>query len=194
MYLKPGVRIVPLPASVPAEALIGGGCGLPTALHAVERSDVLLGQTVLVQGTGPVGLSSIALSRLRGPHRVIAIGAPQMRLEAALRMGADVVLDVEETTVEQRREAVVRADDVLFERAQDDRPAFRADTGVNDRDVNRLFREIRNGPGEKQCAFGDVLRRNLVRQVHYPSGRADIEQDAFHRRHIRSQKPGLYTE
>jgi L-iditol 2-dehydrogenase len=91
--------------------VIGGGCGLPTALHAVERSDVLLGQNVLVQGTGPVGLSAIALSRLRGAYTVIAIGAPAARLDAAERMGADLCLDFESTSAEERREAVMDATD-----------------------------------------------------------------------------------
>lgn len=109
VYLKPGVRIVRIPESLPPQAAIGGGCGLPTAFHAVERSDIRLADTVLVQGTGPVGLSAIALARLRGAYRIIAIGAPEMRLDAARRMGADVVLDVEKTTVRDRRAAVLDA-------------------------------------------------------------------------------------
>jgi len=106
VYLKPGVRILPLPEGLAAETVIGGGCGLPTAVHAVERSDIKLADTVLVQGAGPVGLSAVALSRLRGAYRVIAIGAPQRRLEAARHMGADVCLDLDETTPEERAEAV----------------------------------------------------------------------------------------
>jgi L-iditol 2-dehydrogenase len=109
VYLKPGVRIIRLPEGLPDEAVIGGGCGLPTALHAVERSDVLLGATVLVQGTGPVGLSCIALCRLRGAYRVIAIGAPAGRLAAARRMGADLCLEVEATGIGDRRAAVLDA-------------------------------------------------------------------------------------
>ncbi len=111
VHLRPGVRIIRLPQGLAPETVIGGGCGLPTAFHAVERSDVLLGDTVLVQGTGPVGLSAIALARLRGPHTVIAIGAPQVRLDAARRMGADLCLDVTATSVEERRQAVLGATD-----------------------------------------------------------------------------------
>lgn len=109
VYLKPGVRIIRLPDALSSETVIGGGCGLPTALHAVERADIKLGDTVLVQGTGPVGLSAIALARLRGPYTIIAIGAPAPRLDAARRMGADIVLDVEHTTLEERRAAVLDA-------------------------------------------------------------------------------------
>jgi L-iditol 2-dehydrogenase len=106
VHLRPGVRIVRLPESLAPEAVIGGGCGLPTAFHAVERSDIRLADTVLVQGTGPVGLSAIALSRLRGAFKIIAIGAPDNRLEAAQRMGADLVLDVGKSSVADRRAAV----------------------------------------------------------------------------------------
>ena len=109
VHLRPGVRIIPLPEGLSPETVIGGGCGLPTALHAVERSDILLGETVLVQGTGPVGLSCVALARLRGAYKIIAIGAPQQRLDAAARMGADLCLDVENTSAEERRAAVLEA-------------------------------------------------------------------------------------
>ena len=110
-YLRPGVRIIPLPDGLAAETVIGGGCGLPTAFHAVDRADIHMAETVLVQGTGPVGLSCIAFARLRGAAGVIAIGAPQPRLDAALRMGADVVLDLDATDIAQRRQAILAATD-----------------------------------------------------------------------------------
>ena len=109
VYLKPGVRILRLPEGLSPETVIGGGCGLPTAIHAVERSGIELGDTVLVQGTGPVGLSAIALSQLRGACRIIAIGGPSLRLDVARRMGADLCLDVEMTSAEERHAAVMDA-------------------------------------------------------------------------------------
>src|SRR5438034_907943 len=36
IYLEPGVSVARLPDSVPAEAYIGGGCGLITAVHIIE--------------------------------------------------------------------------------------------------------------------------------------------------------------
>lgn len=107
IYLEPGVSVARLPDSVPAEAYIGGGCGLITAVHILDRASVSLGDTVLVQGTGAVGLSAIALARLAGATRVVAIGAPADRLRLAERMGADVAIDVRETTVAARREQVL---------------------------------------------------------------------------------------
>jgi L-iditol 2-dehydrogenase len=107
VYLKPGVRIIRLPDSLSSETVIGGGCGLPTALHAVDRADIALAETVLVQGTGPVGLSAVALASLRGPSLIIAIGAPARRLAAAQEMGADLVLDLEGTSARERRSVVM---------------------------------------------------------------------------------------
>ena len=45
---------------------IGGGCGLLTAVHIIERARLSLGDTVVVQGAGAVGLSTAALARRSG--------------------------------------------------------------------------------------------------------------------------------
>src|SRR5215212_4335701 len=70
MYLKPGTHCISLEGVNP-ERFMAGGCALPTALHAVERARIALGATVLVLGSGPVGLSAIALARMRGAFKVV---------------------------------------------------------------------------------------------------------------------------
>jgi threonine dehydrogenase-like Zn-dependent dehydrogenase len=102
IYLEPGVSVARLPDSVPSQAYIGGGCGLITAVHIIDRAALTLGDTVLVQGSGAVGLSAIALARLSGASRVVAIGAPADRLELARAMGAEVTIDVGATSVAER--------------------------------------------------------------------------------------------
>jgi L-iditol 2-dehydrogenase len=103
IYLKPGVRCIRMDG-VASELYMAGGCSLPTALHAVERSEVMFANTVLVLGSGPVGLSAIAFAALRGAGRVLCIGAPNERLEYARRMGADEVLNFERLSEEERME------------------------------------------------------------------------------------------
>jgi len=88
LYLKPGTHCLRMDG-VPSKVFIAGGCSLPTALHAVDRAGVQLGETVLVLGAGPVGLSTIAMSRLSGAGRILCIGAPDLRLIAARTIGAD---------------------------------------------------------------------------------------------------------
>jgi len=102
IYLEPSVAIAKLPASVPPETYISGGCGLITAVHAIDRADIRLGDTVLVQGTGAVGLSAIALAKLGGATRILAFGAPADRLELAAAMGADNTIDITATASTDR--------------------------------------------------------------------------------------------
>jgi threonine dehydrogenase-like Zn-dependent dehydrogenase len=92
--LRPGVSVLPLPEGVEVEDFMGGGCGLPTGFHAVERAGVKLGDTVVVQGSGPVGLSALVFAQLAGALRVLVVGAPAVRLDAARRLGAEDVLDL----------------------------------------------------------------------------------------------------
>jgi threonine dehydrogenase-like Zn-dependent dehydrogenase len=92
--ILPGVRVLPLPDSVDALDFMGGGCGLPTGFHAVERAGVALGDTVVVQGSGPVGLNAAIFAQLAGALRVLVVGAPKARLDAARRLGAEDTLDI----------------------------------------------------------------------------------------------------
>lgn len=92
IYLKPGVRVLRM-GEVSSELYMAGGCSLPTALHAVDRAEIQLAETVLVLGSGPVGLSGIGFSVLSGAGRVLCIGAPDSRLDAARAMGADSALN-----------------------------------------------------------------------------------------------------
>lgn len=106
IYLRPGVLVVKIPDGLTADDVIGGGCGLFTGFAAVERADVPMGGSVLVQGAGPVGLASAALAALRGAARVIVIGAPAARLELARRFGVDEVLLLDATSPHDREAAV----------------------------------------------------------------------------------------
>jgi len=106
VYLEPGVVLAKLPDSVSFDAYIGGGCGLLTSVHIIERARLSLGDTVVVQGAGAVGLSTAALARRAGAGQVIVIGSPDDRLALARDMGADAVLPLEGMTVEERVEQV----------------------------------------------------------------------------------------
>jgi L-iditol 2-dehydrogenase len=106
VYLEPGVAIARLPDSVPFDAYIGGGCGLLTAVHIIERAGIGTGDTVLVQGTGAVGLSVIALARISGAALVLAVGAPDDRLELSRAMGADHAWSAIRMPPEERLEHV----------------------------------------------------------------------------------------
>jgi threonine dehydrogenase-like Zn-dependent dehydrogenase len=119
IWMKPGVKMVKLPKDLAPETFIGGGCGLVTALHAVDMAEVRLGESVTVLGAGPVGQSCVAFASLSGAGEVIAVGAPAQRLEFARRMGATATLGLDAPPAERleavRRLTGGRGSDVVIE-------------------------------------------------------------------------------
>ena len=107
IWMKPGVKMVKLPPELEPETFIGGGCGLVTALHAVDMAEVRLGESIAVLGVGPVGQSCVAFASLSGAGEIVAIGAPRSRLEFARRMGATATFDLD-VPEHERRESVRR--------------------------------------------------------------------------------------
>lgn len=105
IWMKPGVKMVKLPPELEPETFIGGGCGLVTALHAVDMAEIRLGESVAVLGVGPVGQSCVAFASLSGAGEIVAIGAPQARLEFARTMGATTTFDLDVPEHERRESA-----------------------------------------------------------------------------------------
>jgi L-iditol 2-dehydrogenase len=138
IHLKPGVRLLRLPEPLTADEVIGGGCGLFTGFAAVERSGMALGDAVLVQGAGPVGLSAAAFAALRGASLVIVIGAPANRLELARGVGADVTLSLTEMP---QRERAARVRDLTGGRGVD----VAIEAAGNPAAIEEGFRLLRDG-------------------------------------------------
>ena len=107
IYLRPGTAIFKIPEQLLTEAVVGAGCALTTSLHGIERIGVNMGDNVVIQGSGPVGLACLAVAKATGAAQIIVFGGPPHRLEIAKRFGADVCLDVDETTIEQRKQHVL---------------------------------------------------------------------------------------
>lgn len=107
IYLKPGVHLLRLPEPLTADDVIGGGCGLFTGFAAVERAEIAMGDTVVIQGAGPVGLGAALFAGLRGAGRLLVVGAPAPRLALARSYGADETLSLD--LVPGAREEAVRA-------------------------------------------------------------------------------------
>lgn len=97
----------PLPESLPLRrAALAEPLGV--AMHAVNQAGSLEGKRVLVTGSGPIGLLTIAAARAAGAAHVAATDILPGPLERARGVGADATFDV---TAEQ----VPREFDVVLE-------------------------------------------------------------------------------
>ena len=66
---------------------------LPTSYWGTEIANVKAGDTVVVLGCGPIGLTAISASKTFGAVKVIACDLIDEKLEVAKKMGADAVLN-----------------------------------------------------------------------------------------------------
>ncbi len=66
---------------------------LACAVNGNDAAGISLGDTVLIIGSGPIGLAHLQLARLRGASRTIVTDLKEERLKIAAKLGADVVID-----------------------------------------------------------------------------------------------------
>ncbi|MGI5441798.1 zinc-dependent alcohol dehydrogenase [Streptomyces shenzhenensis] len=75
---------------------------IAVARHAVNRSQVKPTDKVVVLGAGPIGLGAAIWLKLRGVEHVVVVDIIASRLEKALAVGADAVLNSAEEDVTAR--------------------------------------------------------------------------------------------
>lgn len=107
LYLHPNQAFFKVPDNVTDTMVVSANCALAQVVMGLERVNVELGDQVVVQGCGGLGIYACAVAKERGAAKVIAIDGIDERLAMATRMGADHVIDFRKLTdPKQRIEAV----------------------------------------------------------------------------------------
>jgi len=127
MYLPPKTWIYKAPEYLPVEYVCLTELFVVTAL--LDRAKELaahggkgfhFGDTVVVQGSGAVGIMMIAKARLLGAGKIIALDMSDMKLNMAKEFGADIGINVSDLSDEElveiiRDETKGRGADVVVE-------------------------------------------------------------------------------
>jgi len=79
---------------------------LACAIHAVDRGDIMPGDTVVLGGVGNIGLCALQAAKKFNPGQLIALDINDERLELAKRLGADVGINVLEEDAPARVKAL----------------------------------------------------------------------------------------
>ena len=91
---------VKIDADIPFDVVAPLGCGVITGAGAVLKSFAMkAGQTLVVFGSGSVGLSAIMAARLAGARQVIAVDPLPARRAMALELGATAALNAAEPDI-----------------------------------------------------------------------------------------------
>jgi threonine dehydrogenase-like Zn-dependent dehydrogenase len=110
--MLPGTKIYKLPDDM---SLRLGALSEPltSCIRAFNRATraggFTWGDTVVIQGSGPIGILAVAAAQEMGAGRVICVGAPERpRLQLARKFGAETTVDIEECKTADARIARVR--------------------------------------------------------------------------------------
>lgn len=97
----PGVQLRVIPEGVPWEV---AALNEPMAVahHAVNRSGASAGQRAVVFGAGPIGLGAVISLKAKGVAHVTVVDIVPARLEKALAVGADAVVNSAEEDLDAR--------------------------------------------------------------------------------------------
>ncbi|HUP05258.1 MAG TPA: alcohol dehydrogenase catalytic domain-containing protein [Bryobacteraceae bacterium] len=108
---------------------------LAVALHSMLFASIRIGETVAVFGAGPIGLLTIACLRASGAGRIWVVEPVAHRREIALKMGAAVAIDPNQTDSAREilRETAGRGVDCSI------------DCAAKDHTINWAIRAARNG-------------------------------------------------
>jgi D-arabinose 1-dehydrogenase-like Zn-dependent alcohol dehydrogenase len=108
-YVLPRSGRVRVPDDVPDELASLSSCAFRSVVNAFEQiGGVGPNDTVVIQGSGPLGILATGMARVMGAKRLITLGAPAARLELAQAFGADHVIAVDGAGGHEARLARVR--------------------------------------------------------------------------------------
>jgi L-iditol 2-dehydrogenase len=113
IYILPGSFLVRVPDDLPSEVAVltevmAVAVGLDRAkqISTFPCEAFLFDDTVVVLGTGPLGMCFLMKARMLGAGTIIAIDLSDFRLDFAKRLGADHTIHAGKTTPAQRLEIV----------------------------------------------------------------------------------------
>ncbi|MBI2454683.1 MAG: zinc-binding dehydrogenase [candidate division NC10 bacterium] len=105
-YLHPGHWTFKVPQDLPNHVVSPVNCALAQMVYSLHRVGIMLGDTLVIQGAGGLGLYGIAVAKEMGAARVISLDKREHRLEMAKAFGADVTINLERMPQAQRLEMV----------------------------------------------------------------------------------------
>ncbi|MFZ4536124.1 zinc-binding dehydrogenase [Propionivibrio sp.] len=92
-YILPNSWILRLPDELSDEEATPINCGVATMIAATEAANIRMGQTVVIQGLGLLGLYGAAIAKARGARAVIGLDTVPERRERASQFGVYLALD-----------------------------------------------------------------------------------------------------
>ena len=107
MLLTADTDIFKVTGEVDPAILVSASCSGATVAHAFDLHRPDFGDTVLIQGPGPLGVYAVAFAKQLGAQEIIVIGGSENRLQTCREFGATLTLNRRELSLEDRKQAIM---------------------------------------------------------------------------------------
>lgn len=107
VILNGNTDIFKVEESIDPALLVSASCSGATVAHAFDMVSGILGDTVVIQGPGPLGVYAVAFAKNIGASEIVVIGGSKERLDLCKHLGATLILDRHETSITERNEIVM---------------------------------------------------------------------------------------
>ena len=94
VFVGPRHFVFKVPDELSNEAAAAVNCAAVQVLCGLRQADMRMGDHVVIQGAGGLGINAAAAAKEMGAASVISIDGVPSRLELARQCGADVVMEV----------------------------------------------------------------------------------------------------
>lgn len=113
MYILPNAFLYKVPAELPLRVAVmvelmavSYNLDKTKEFFTLTGEGFATGSTVVIQGVGPMGICHAIKARMMGAGQIIAIDASDFRLDLSMEFGVDHIINVNETTQDERIEFV----------------------------------------------------------------------------------------
>ena len=106
-YMKTGHWVFKVPDELPDTLVSPINCALSEVIYGLNQIGITLGDTVVIQGAGGLGLYATAVAREMGAGKIIVLDRLPARLALAHEFGADYTVNVDELDMADRVDYVL---------------------------------------------------------------------------------------
>ena len=107
-YLRPGHYVFKVPDALSDAMVSPVNCALSQVTYGLQRVGLRLGQSIVIQGAGGLGIYAAAVARDMGASQIIVIDRVEPRLQMATAFGADHLINLNTFDTEEKRVRHVR--------------------------------------------------------------------------------------
>lgn len=101
-------KIIKVEKKIDPAILVSISCSGATTAHTIELCNICQGDTVVIQGPGPMGIFALVFAREKGAGKIIVMGTgmDKERLKLCLEFGASETLNIDEISFEERLSSI----------------------------------------------------------------------------------------